>query len=36
MTTDTEKGHAVFSTFVSVDPGARVTLLLRVRQPVGT
>lgn len=32
---DTEQGHAVFSTFVSVDPGSTRRLVLNVRQPTG-
>ena len=30
---DTERGHAVFSTFVSIDPGSTARLVLSVRQP---
>jgi hypothetical protein len=35
MSSDTEKGHAVFSLFVSVDAGQSRTLVLTVHQPVG-
>jgi hypothetical protein len=35
MASDTEQRHAVFSTYVSLDPGATTTLVLRVRQPIG-
>jgi hypothetical protein len=33
MSSDTDKGLAVFSTFVEVDPGRTVTVVARVRQP---
>lgn len=35
LSSDTEKGLAVFSTFVSIDPGGTSTLVLQVRQPTG-
>jgi hypothetical protein len=35
LSSDTEQGHAVFSTFVSIDPGATRSLVLKVRQPIG-
>jgi hypothetical protein len=35
MSSDTEQGHAVFSTYVALNPGAETTLFLHVRQPIG-
>jgi hypothetical protein len=34
LQTQTEQGHTVGSTFLSLDPGASTTLVLRVRQPL--
>ncbi|TAL22102.1 MAG: DUF4012 domain-containing protein [Frankiales bacterium] len=35
MQAETERGHAVLSTFVSIDPGSTARLVLSVRQPTG-
>jgi hypothetical protein len=35
LSSDTEQSHAVFSTFISIDPGATRTLVLHVHQPIG-